>query len=78
MAGRCTPIRAHRQQVPTASSLAAEHRWPHCKQDECTSSPFLVGYFTPPLFWDGGMVVPPIAMWPLQQFDFIQRSLLRT
>ena len=22
--------------------------------------------------------VPPIAMWPLQQFDFIQRSLLRT
>ena len=37
-AGRCTPVRAHCQQVPKASSLAAEHQRPHCKQDECTSS----------------------------------------
>ena len=36
--GRCAPVRAHRQQVPKASSLAAEHRRPRCKQDECTSS----------------------------------------
>ena len=37
-AGRCAPVRVHRQQVPKASSLAAEHRRPHCKQAECTSS----------------------------------------
>ena len=36
--GRCALVRAHRQQVPKASNLAAEHRRPHCKQDECTSS----------------------------------------
>ena len=37
-AGRCAPVRAHRQQVPKASSLEAKHRRPRCKQDECTSS----------------------------------------
>ena len=34
--GGCAPIGAHRQHVPKASSLAAEHRKPHCKQDGCT------------------------------------------
>ena len=33
-AGQCPPVRAHRQQVPKAGSLAAEHRRTHCKQDE--------------------------------------------
>ena len=37
-AGQCAPVRAHRQQVPKASSLEAKHRRPRCKQDECTSS----------------------------------------
>ena len=35
---QCAPVRTHRQQVPKASTLAAEHRRPHRKQDECTSS----------------------------------------
>ena len=30
-AGQCAPLRAHHQQVTKASSLAAEHRRPHCK-----------------------------------------------
>ena len=48
------PVSAHRQQVPKASSLAAEHRRPHCKQDECTSSSVVVVVITPPLPRDAG------------------------